>query len=489
MISQFFTWQTILDILVMAGGLFLLYRTLMRLGTWKIVSGILIAGLFFVCASLLGLKGIEWIYRNVSHVAVISLVVLFQPELRKLFEQAASIRRGRRGEQNEQFASLIAESMWRLAQQKIGAIIVIPGKESIQEWAKGGYRLNAQPSIPLILSIFDPNSPGHDGALIFQKGIFSSFGVRLPVSQSGRLPDEYGTRHQASMGLSEKSDALVVVASEERGMVSVFQNGTMTVMPSEKHIFEALSAHCRDTGFFHKGAPKKKFGRALALEVSGSLAAAVLLWVTIIAGQGEMLEKVITAPVEYTATAENVVMTGEKAKEVKLHLTGPKSDLGSVGPSTVSVKIDLSQAVEGKQTVLISEENIRLPRGVRLIDVEPASVEINIAKLAKVLLPIKPQLIGNFPQGLKLETMEIRPEKVTAFLPSGKAGEKFKQLTTTPVYLSNIRETTTLFCKIIAPPAIQPVDKRWPDVEILLTVEPETDVQKKKKVIEKSQRQ
>jgi hypothetical protein len=86
--------------------------------------------------------------------------------------------------------------------------VVFPGKEPIQEWLAGGYKLDARPSIPLILSIFDPNSPGHDGALIVAKGKFTQFGVRLPISQNSKLPNELGTRHHAAMGLTEKSDAL-----------------------------------------------------------------------------------------------------------------------------------------------------------------------------------------------------------------------------------------------------------------------------------------
>ena len=465
------TWRAILDCLLMAAGLFFLYRALFRLGTWKIVSGILSFALFFVMANFLDLKGIEWIYRNVSQVAVLSFVVLFQPELRKLFEKAAPRKRTKGVHADEQFSRLIADSMSRLAGKRIGGIIVIPGREPIEEWLSGGFSLNAQPSMPLILSIFDPNSPGHDGALIVQKGMFTSFGVRIPVSTSGRLSEEYGTRHQASMGLCEKSDALVLVVSEERGKISAFHKGTMTPMQSEEHIVETIMGHCRKGGFFHLLRPKKKFRKALLLEVAGALAVALFLWFTIVADQGEMLEKVLIAPVEYTATAEEMVMIGEKANEVRLHVAGSKSDLDLLSSTLLGVKIDLSKAVEGKQTVLISEENIRLPKGVRLVDILPSTLDINIAKISKTTLPIKPQLVGTLSPNLKLVGMEVKPENVVVSIPSGEVGENFERLTTTPIYLESLRDSTTLFCKIISPPAIQPIDKRWPDVEINLIIE------------------
>ncbi len=465
------TWRGILDYLLMAAGLFFLYRALFRLGTWKIVLGILSFALFFVVASFLDLKGIEWIYRNVSQVAVLSFVVLFQPELRKLFEKAAPRKRSKGVHADERFSRLIAGSMWRLAENRIGGIIVIPGREPIDEWLNGGYTLNAQPSIPLILSIFDPNSPGHDGAVIVQKGMFTSFGVRIPVSTSGRLSEEYGTRHQASMGLCERSDALVLVVSEERGKVSSFHKGCMTPMQSENQIVETIMSHCRKGGFFHLFRPEKKFRKALILEVAGALAVALFLWLTIVADQGEMLEKVLTAPVEYTATAEEMVMIGEKANEVRLHLAGSKSDLDLLSPTTLGVKIDLSKTAEGKQTILISEENIRLPKGVRLVDIVPSTLDITIAKIAKTTLPIKPQLVGTLSPNLRLVGMQIKPEQVVVSIPSGEVGENFERLTTTPIYLESLRGSTTLFCKIISPPAIQPTDKRWPDVEIVFTIE------------------
>lgn len=470
MVSQMLDWHTILDILVIAAGMFFLYRTLMRLGTWKIVSGILVAALVFIAANSMDLEGVEWIYRNLSHVAVLSIIVLFQPELRKFFEQTASIRQTRGKSLDEYFSSMIADSMWQLSKKGIGAIIVIPGHENIDQWSNGGFTLDGRPSLPLIMSIFDPHSPGHDGALIIKNGKFASFGVRIPVSQSGRLSDEYGTRHQAAMGLSEKSDALVVVVSEERHQVSIFRGGIMKRMTSERAICETVMAHCRESGLFQQLFIGKRLYSALGLEAVGSLAAAAAFWVIIVSGQGEMMERVITVPVEYTATAEDVVMTGDKAREAKLHLSGSKSDLDAVSSSLTSVKINISKATVGKQSVVINEENVRLPKGVRLVDVEPSNIEINIAKLAKATLPVKPQLVGSLPPGLNLVSISTSPEHLTVFIPADSGRENFKSITTTPVYLDSIRGSTTIYCKVVTPPSIQPVDKRWPDVEVILNI-------------------
>ncbi len=471
MIFEIFSWRAVLDIALIGAALYFLYRTLIRLGTWKIVAGILIAVVFFIVASYLDLKGIEWIYLNVSHVAVISIVVLFQPELRKMFEKAASMHRNKTLRYDEDFSRIIAESMWKMASQKTGAIIVIPGSEPVDEWLNGGFPVNAIPSMPFILSIFDPNSPGHDGALVVKQGLFSSFGVRLPVSQSGRLGEEYGTRHQAAMGLSERCDAMVIVVSEERGRVSIFYKSKINIMENEKQIINMICSHCGKEGLLQLEIPERKIGKKRAMEIVGSLAVAIVFWIALIASQSEMLEKIISVPVEYTATAEDVVMIGDKPKEIKIHLAGAKSDLNAVIASDLSVKIDLAKSGEGKQTFIISKENIRIPKGIRLIDVDPSSVEITMAKLIKKEIGIEPQMVGKFPEGVVLVSVRTKPEKITAFLPSEETGTLPKNLTTTPIYLDNIHQDTTLFCKIIAPPSIQPVEKRWPDVTVFVSVQ------------------
>jgi len=464
------TWRTILDIVLIAGALFFLYRTLIRLGTWKIVSGILIAAIVFILSSFMDLKGIEWIYQNLSHVAVISLVVIFQPELRKILEKTATMRRNKGLAYDEEFSKLIAGSIWEMASKRIGAIIVIPGNEPVTPWLTGGLPIDAIPSHSLILSIFDPNSPGHDGALIVNQGKLSSFGVRLPISRSGKLSEDFGTRHQAAMGLSERCDALVIVASEERGVVSVFFNGGISTMAGEQMIFDAICSHCNDDGTSHLDIQPVHMGRKIIRDGVGSLLVALIFWLTMIYSQSEILEKIISVPIEYTATAQDVVMIGEKPKEIRAHLTGSKSDLDALNPASLSVKLDLSKSEEGKQTFPINEDNIQLPKGLRLIDVEPSSVDITMAKLIMKEVGINPQLVGKLPDGFELVSVKTVPEKIAVSLPSAENGQTSQHVTTTPVYLSTIRETTTLFCKIVAPPTVQLREKQWPDVSVTLTV-------------------
>ena len=470
LVRELLSWRAILDIFLIAAGLFLLYRTLIRLGTWKIVAGILVALAVFLAASFMDLKGIEWIFSNISQVAVIALIVLFQPELRKIFEQTASVKRSEPRDIDEELSHLVVDALLKLAQQRRGAIVVFPGKEPVQEWLSGGFILDAKPSFPLMMSIFDPNSPGHDGALIITNGKFSQFGVRLPVSQSSRLTEEYGTRHHAAMGLAEKSDALVFVVSEERGNLSIFHKGQIRQASDGEEVVKTIISHWKDMTSFPVVFQKGKARWPVFLQIFASLVLAVFFWSTLVVSQGEILEKVVTVPVEYTASSPSLTLVGNRAEEVRLHLSGPKSALDTVNPSHTIVKINLSKALPGKQSFIITRENIQLPKEIHLLDVVPSSFELTLAEIVEKELVIKPQLVGKLPGGLKIRSLEVKPEKVKVFSPASDEMDKLISLTTTPIYLNNIYENTTIYCKIVALPAVQPKEKRWPDVVVVITV-------------------
>lgn len=467
---DFFSWRAILDILLIATALFFLYRTLLRLGTWKIMAGILLALVVFILANALGLKGIEWIYQNVSHVAVLGLIVIFQPELRKILEKAVTVPPHRVKGQDTELQALIADSMIKLAKERCGAILVFPGKEPITEKISGGYQLNALPSLPLILSIFDPNSPGHDGAVIIEGNKLTQFGVRLPMSQSARLSEEYGTRHHAAMGLAEQTDALALVVSEERGKVSIFTNGSMQPARTADDITTAIVEHQQQMGFFRRDTPPK-ISKGTLLQVAASLIVAGIFWSTLMLSQQEEVERVIPVSIDYTSPAEDLVLVGEKADEVRLHLAGMKSDIDNLAITPPSVKIDLSRMAKGTQTIIITSENIRLPKGITLLDTSPQQLKITLAEVMEKNLPITPQIIGRLPGTLKIKKITVSPDSVLVNVPATKGVKNTDELLTTPIYLESISTDSRLFCKIIARPSIQPVAKRWPDVEVMIEVQ------------------
>lgn len=467
-LNQMLNWRVILDILLLAAGLFFLYRTLLRLGTWKIIAGVLLAvGIFFI-ASLLDLKGITWVYRNVSHVALIALIVLFQPELRKFFERATLFRRTKAIDQVEEIADIITGSLSGLAVQRRGAIVVIPGREPIEEHLSGGYVLDGTLSDPVMMSVFDPHSPGHDGAMIIANGRLSMFGVRLPVSQNTALGNEYGTRHHAAMGLAEKTDALVIVVSEERGRISFFHDGRMSSVSDPADIKPAIVKHMQEIAASPLDIREKK--AQVFVQAGASLLAALMLWFVLFFSQSERLEKSISVPVQYTVTSENVMLAGDRPNAVRLHISGPKADLDALMPDQLSVKIDLSEAVAGSQSFIITEENLKLPKNVRLIDVDPPVLDLTLAAIVREMVTIEPQLVGRLQEGLEILSIDVVPPRIAALIPVSDNHTALPTIKTTPIYVENLKHDMKLYCKIIVPPSFQILEKRIPDVEIFIKV-------------------
>jgi YbbR domain-containing protein len=122
------------------------------------------------------------------------------------------------------------------------------------------------------------------------------------------------------------------------------------------------------------------------------------------------------------------------------------------------------------QNFPITGENIKLPGGVRLLDANPSSVELTLAEIEERDVTIKPQLLGKLPGGMKILSIEVVPEKVKVLLPVTAGKNKEIKVITTPIYLESIYNDVKIFCKVIAPPAVQPTNKRWPDVEVEIKV-------------------
>ncbi len=464
--------KELLDVALIAMGIFFLYRTLSRLGSWKIVLGIFVAVAVLIIANLLDLEGIRWIYSNLSNIALIALIIIFQPEIRKILERAASLKRFKSGEYGSELALLITNAVFSLAEKRWGALFVFPGKEPIQQWISGGITLNAEPSFPLMMSIFDPHSPGHDGALTIENGMLTHFSVRLPMSRTNRLSNEYGTRHHAAMGISEVTDSLAIAVSEERGSITIFHNGRVKKIQNKPEIIESISSHWEEIISLPHANRKGKRRWRLASEVIMSLALAFFFWSTVIVSEAELREKAIVVPVEYTATPQEMALVGDKPTEIKLHLSGPKSDLDTINPSQMSVKVDLSKAVPGKQEFFITRENLQLPKRVELLDVEPSKLVLSFKALVEQAAPVKPQLLGKLPDGLILESVEVSPNKVKVLSTASGKGRDTISVMTTPIDLESITENTRLYCKIVAPPGVQSAEEEWPEIEVFIKIKP-----------------
>lgn len=224
-------WRDALDILLVTA---LLYRVvLMAQGTraGAAMHGLLLVIIVYLVTRPLGINTLNWILENFLGSLVLVIVIIFQRDIRTALIYMGS-RRGffssTRQKTNAELREKIADAALYMAQRKIGALIVIEGSVPLNEIIQGGVLLNADISRELLISIFWPGGPLHDGAVVIQGNKIAAAGCILPLSTLVQGKQDYGTRHRAALGITEDTDAIAVVVSEERGVASVAVQGKLT---------------------------------------------------------------------------------------------------------------------------------------------------------------------------------------------------------------------------------------------------------------------
>ena len=237
----------VLDILIIAGILYLVLRWIKRTHAWVLIKGIAIVLVLWILAILFDLVTLAWLLEHTFTVGLIAIVVLFQPELRKVLEQMgrgqylASFKMD--SEQkvytSENVINEIVKSAKVMGEAETGALIVIEQAIDLGEQERTGIALDAQVSAQLLQNIFEKNTPLHDGAVIIRNDRVAAAKCILPLSAES-LDSALGTRHRAAVGISEVSDARVVVVSEETGTISVAIDGRLTRNVTESQMRDML---------------------------------------------------------------------------------------------------------------------------------------------------------------------------------------------------------------------------------------------------------
>lgn len=231
-------WTDVVEIIIIS---FLIYRILVWIRNtkaWSLMKGIIVIMMFILVAAIFGMTTILWIAKNIISVAITAIVVVFQPELRKALESIgrknvlASLfpLEGLRvtGELfSDRTISEIVRACYEMGRAKTGALIVIENNDSLYDYEKTGIVLDSLVSSQLLINIFEHNTPLHDGAIVVRGDRIMSATCYLPLSDNMELSKELGTRHRAGVGISEVTDSLTIIVSEETGRVSVAQGGEL----------------------------------------------------------------------------------------------------------------------------------------------------------------------------------------------------------------------------------------------------------------------
>lgn len=260
-------FRNLLDIFIVA---YIIYRVLGMIRETRaaqLLKGLIILLLFSVVVSILDLRMLNWLLDKLWIIFAITLPIVFQPELRRLLEQLGKGSFFKSSAGNLEalgYQTIIAEiaaAVTVLSRDKTGALIIITRETGIAEYTENGISMDALVSSGLLVNIFVPNTPLHDGAVIINNGRINKAACVLPLSRNSELPGELGTRHRAGLGITEVSDAIAVIVSEETGKISMAIGGRLYRPLQPQHLQELLArellqAEPEKTGLWRRLMPK-----------------------------------------------------------------------------------------------------------------------------------------------------------------------------------------------------------------------------------------
>jgi len=443
-------WQDIVDISLVSYILFRFYVLFRGTNAFRVLIGMTILWFFQQMAVSMGLIVTSWVVQGIVGLGAIIIIVIFRNEIRSVL-QASHLKAILWDVSSKAVITtieIIVQSVYDMGLRKCGALIVFPGKDDVKEVMQSGIPWKGEISKEMILSVFWPDNPVHDGAAIIQGDQIIQVGAILPLSRRDDLPTYYGTRHRAALGLAEATDALIIAVSEERGDVVVARDGNLKVIKQKRKLEQILQEH--------KGVASKK-GRELIKEKLMVVAAALFsvifitgVWFSVSRGGDTLLT--FESPVVYLNRDPAMEIVQTSVNTVSLELEGSGALIKSIKPDQVQVKLDLTQSKVGPNSFTITRESISLPPGIVLKGVTPTVVEVDLDVLIKKEMPVQIDWVGRLPDHFILTEANVEPQTV-AVIGGKRILEKISTLYTEKVPLNNLEVKGTISVNLALTPA------------------------------------
>jgi uncharacterized protein (TIGR00159 family) len=439
-------WQDVLDISLNGYILFRFYVLFRGTNAFRVLMGI--ATLWFLqrISVSLGLVVTSWFVQGIIALAALIIIVVFRNEIRAVLQvrNLRSILWGfPRAGGAQTPVEMIVDSAFELSRRKIGALVVLPGKEDLAEAAHGGIRWNGLLSKEMILSIFWPDNPVHDGAIIIDGNAVIEVGAILPLSHRQDLPSFYGTRHRAAAGLAEATDALVIAVSEERGSISVAKGHDIRVVEGREELAWILERHLGIALPGHRGLRRQKIELGAAALVSFLFIGGV--WLSFTHGQDTLTT--LDIPVEFMRRDPGFEIIRASANTVRLELGGSLTLLRSIRPEQVKVQVDLSKGAAGANPFTITSKEVSLPPGVSLKSVMPPVVDVTLDVVIRKDLPVQVDWAGTMRPNLILSEVTVSPERVQVTGPK-RILDTITTLYTEKIYVDDLERSGTVTAQI-----------------------------------------
>ncbi len=369
--------QDVLDILflsVVAYHLHLWFRGTKALNA---LVGLFILGIIFTFARNYGLFLTTWVFQILWQVLIIMLIILFQSEIRQALERVNPLKSlgFRKGTEPGKWVIGFTAAVFSLAKQKIGALIILERIDRVEEWISGGVPLRGEPGPEVLMSVFQKESPLHDGAMLIRGDQIVLVSCYLPLSVTEALPKEWGTRHRAALGITERCDACVIAVSEERGEVALAHNGELIRVKNKEQLSQLVTKAMTSNN--HSGNRWWKGIKSLILGhwpfKIGSLVLVTLLWL-LLAGQQDF-EVTLSIPLQITNIPPNMEVIEPVKPEIRITARGIRKDASTLNDRNVYARLDISMARVGRKFFPITRNQIFLPNDrIQVVKIEPNQV-------------------------------------------------------------------------------------------------------------------
>lgn len=374
------TWRDLIDVLFLSLVAYQLFVWFKGTKAFRVLIGLVVLAGIYSLARFWGLFMTTWVFQVLWQVLVILLLILFQAEIRQVLEKVSLLRylRARRYFSKAAIVEEISRVAFDLARDNTGAILVMTREDDPAEFISGGQPVMALPTAAIIKSIFNPQSPAHDGAVVVSGERVTEMGAFLPLTKREDLPAEYGTRHRAAVGLCERTDSICLVISEERGKVSTVVRGEVRAWDSS----EGLASQLKDwLGVTESPGPTlKSFVKAVFIENWGAKIGALLLvtlaWL-LMAGAQEM-KTTMKVPVDFINVEGGLVVMDDTSRWVSLDVSGRRRQIVNLGPGVVKVRVDLAGLPAGSHLVRLWAKDVTMPLGLTIGGAWPQNIRVTL---------------------------------------------------------------------------------------------------------------
>lgn len=374
--------QDILDIVILSILVYQMYSWFRRSQAIRLLIGLLVVMAIFFITRLAGLNMTSWVLQQLETVIFVLVVVVFQNEIRHALYRFSLLREFVSGTVEKECTgiSAVSEAVFDLAAERVGAIIVFQRREQLDDHLLHGVPIDARLSVPLIKNIFCDATPLHDGAVFVRDERIVAASCLLPLSDSSLLPRHYGTRHRAALGLTEKSDAVVLVVSEERGEVSLATGGEITAISDSGRLKDTL----RSLLVPADEQPARGLFRSLFSDMLPKLsimAAVTFIWLMLALRQGDV--SFVQATLKLKGVPAGMALVRVVPEEVTAKVRSTSALAPSPQNLSLVAEVDLAGLPEGSTGIKIAPSMIKAPAGISVISLDPSLVRVTL-KTAKI---------------------------------------------------------------------------------------------------------